>query len=346
MSSRDAKRPITIIQVAEACNVSTQTVSRVINNRPDVSPATRQRVLEAINRLNYQPNALARSLIHRRTNTIGVVTSGIDYFGPSSILMGIEQQASRMGYSLSLTLLHNPAATDGHEMLSGLVSRQVDGIIWAVPEIGDNLGWVAEKLERLSLPILFLNARSVKNATTIRIDNHHGSKVAVEHLLQQAHKKIGFITGPLDWLEAVERKKGWHDTLLANGITPCDDWIALGDWSARSGEQAMHQLLQQCPDLDAVFISNDQMALGALKAASELGRQVPQQLAIVGFDDIPEASYFQPPLSTIHQPLRELGVNAVKMLIQLIDEENGEAHSPTLQPMLLLPELVIRKSSL
>lgn len=345
MSSRDSKRRITIIQVAEACNVSTQTVSRVINNRTDVSAETRQRILEAINRLNYQPNALARSLIHRRTNTIGVVTSGIDYFGPSSILMGIEQQASRMGYSLSLNLLHDPASTDGHEMLSGLISRQVDGIIWAVPEIGNNLSWVSEKLTRLSLPILFINATSPYAATTVRIDNRMGSKLAVEHLLQQGRKSVGLITGPLDWLEATERKIGWHETLLVNHIAPKEEWIAPGDWSARSGEAAMHRLLQQCPELDAVFVSNDQMALGALKAASELGKRVPHDLAIVGFDDIPEASYFQPPLTTVHQPLRELGVHALKLLIQLINEEAESTQSAAIEPALLLPELVIRRSS-
>lgn len=345
MARRADRQRVTIIHVAQACDVSTQTVSRVINNRTDVSPATRQRVLDAIQRLNYQPNALARSLIHRRTNTLGVVTSGIDYFGPSSILMGIEQEASRMGYSLSLSLLHDLEAKDNHDILDGLVSRQVDGIIWALPEVGSNLSWVSEKLPRLSLPILFLNARSLSGGITVRIDNREGSRLAVRHLIEQNRRRIGIITGPLHWMEASERRNGWRDTLLAAEMIPSDEMIVEGDWSARSGEAAMHQLLQQCPMLDAVFVSNDQMALGALKAASELGRRVPQDLAIVGFDDIPEASYFQPPLTTIHQPLRELGVRAVKILIQRITSDVDVPSSDLTQPTLLSPELVVRQSS-
>lgn len=345
MAIRAHKRPITIIQVAEECGVSTQTVSRVINNRPDVSAETRQRILDAIRRLNYQPNALARSLIHRRTQSIGVVTSGIDYYGPSRILVGIEQQASKMGYSLMLNLLHDPATFDQHAILGGLVSRQVDGIIWAVPEIENNLHWVSDKLAKLSLPVLFINAHLLRNALTVRIDNRQGGRLATQHLIEQGCQKIGLITGPLDWVESIERKNAWQETMRRAGLPTDDKHIVYGDWSPQSGEQAMHRLLQQCPTLDAVFVSNDQMALGALKAVNELGRQVPQDIAIVGFDDIPEASFFQPPLTTIRQPLHELGLLAVQKLVHLISKEETSSEKEMPETEVLLPELIIRRSS-
>ncbi|MFN8443410.1 MAG: LacI family DNA-binding transcriptional regulator [Caldilineaceae bacterium] len=345
MARRAHKRQITIIQVAEACGVSTQTVSRVINNRPDVSDETRQRILEAIRRLNYQPNALARSLIHRRTHTIGVVTSGIDYYGPSRILVGIEEQASSMGYSLLLHLLHDPATVDHQDTLGGLISRQVDGIIWAVPEIGNNLYWVSERLPKLTFPIVFLNAHLLKEAIRVRIDNLRGGQLATQHLIEQGRREIGLITGPLDWVEAVERKRAWQRTIHAAGLSADEGHIVNGDWSPQSGERAMHQLLQQCPKLDAVFVSNDQMTLGALKAVNELGRRVPHDIAMVGFDDIPEASYFQPPLTTIRQPLHDLGVQAVQKLVHLILNEEAYQQEKTIEANILLPELVIRRSS-
>ena len=336
---------VTITRVAQEAGVSAQTVSRVINNRPDVSPGTRQRVQQVITRLGYQPNAIARSLIRRRSHTLGVVASGLQYYGPSSTVVGIEQGANALGYSLLLSLLHQPETEKVEQIIAALLARQVDGIIWAVPEIGNNRSWLQENVPHLAVPIVFLSMQPRAHLPVVAVDNWTGGRLATEHLLAQGYRTIGLITGPLDWWEARERKRGWHDALCAADIPVNDSLVVEGNWSASSSERGLFQLLEQCPGLQAVLASNDQMALGVLQAARRLNRRVPEDLAVAGFDDIPESAFFCPPLTTVSQNLNELGRTAVHVLSQIITARQQSDGAFPLESIWLKPQLVIRSSS-
>jgi LacI family transcriptional regulator len=335
----------TIKQVAEEAGVSSQTVSRVINNRPDVSPETRERIQQIVARLGYQPNAIARSLIRRRSSTLGVVASGLGYYGPSHTLIGIEQGANKMGFSILLSLLHQPELVDVETIVNSLIARQVEGIIWAVPEIGENHAWFKKAAPRLAIPVIFHDMRPHASLHIVGMDNESGGRKAAEHLILQGYRNIGLLTGPLHWWAARERRDGWAKALKKAGLSFDDSLIVEGDWSATSGEQGFYKLVEKCPDLEAVFACNDQMALGVMRAAHRVGRRIPEDLAVVGFDDIPEASFFTPALTTMKQDLFQLGSLAVSTLIHILESgQHGEA-APVLHPSLLQPELIVRESS-
>jgi LacI family transcriptional regulator len=341
------KKKVTIKQVAREAGVSTQTVSRVINQRPDVAPETRRRVQQVIDRLGYQPSYIARSLIQGRSCTLGVVGYGLEYYGPSRTLSGIERQANEFGFTLLLSLMRHPAPGDrtAERLLRDMLARHVDGIIWAVPAIGNNRGWIEQELRRLSVPVVFLTMEPRSNLSVVAIDNRSGGRMATEHLLAQGYQNIGHITGPLDWWEARQRKLGWQEALKGVGKAVKESLVVEGNWSAESGTQGVLRLLKQRPDVDAVFLGNDQMALGGLQAARQMGRRVPDDLAMIGFDDIPESAYFHPPLSTVRQQIFDLGCHAVRELNRLI--ETGRQTDAEVQPktVLLQPELIIRESS-
>lgn len=339
-----ATRRATIKEVAAEAGVSTQTVSRVINGRPDVSPDTRERVQRVIERLSYQPSAVARSLIGRRTHTIGVVGSGLDYYGPSRTIGGVEKQAAELGFSLLLSLLHDPSTENVEPVLLDMVSRQVEGLIWAVPEIGNNRDWVHD-LHQLPVPVVFLTMQPQPDLPVVSLANRTGGRMAAEHLLAQGYKHIGLITGPLNWWEARQREQGWHDALAARKRPAEQRQVVEGDWSAESGERGLAVLLEQFPEMDALFASNDQMAQGVLHAAWKAGIRVPEDLAVVGFDDIPEASYFIPSLTTIRQESGVLGCRAVLVLSRLIDSWHETGRIASVESIWLQPELVIRESS-
>ena len=341
---RQIKR-VTIKDVAGAAGVSTQTVSRVINDRPDVSDETRAHVQEVINRLSYSPNVIARSLIQGRSNTLGVIGFGLEYFGSSGVLTGIERKTNESGFSLLLSLLDQfqPARVD--HLLGELLSRQVEGIIWAVPGHVPNFDWLIEKFERISVPVVFLNTAQTNSHVIVAMDNRLGGRLATSHLLEQGYQRIGIITGPADWWEAQEREMGWRQAIGEAGQGDLEPLKAVGDWSAASGEVGLHTLHAKAPDLEAVFASNDQMALGALQAARRIGLRVPQDLGIVGFDDIPEAAFFLPPLTTVRQNLKALGASAVEQMKNLIEaRHNDEEFNPGIA--WVTPRLIIRKSSL
>jgi LacI family transcriptional regulator len=339
------EKRVTIKDVAHAAGVSTQTVSRVINNRPDVATETRQRVQAIIDRLGYQPSHLARSLSQGRSCTLGVVGSGLQHYGPSRTLSGIEKEADRWGYSLLLSLIHQTGTHAGEQLLRDMFSRHVDGIIWAQPEIGKNREWLQRESLPLSVPIVFLSMRPYPDVSVVAIDNRGGGRVATDHLLQQGRRTVAVITGPLAWWEARQRRLGWREALEGAGIPVDDDLMVEGDWRPASGERGLKRLLEQRPDIDAVFACNDQMALGALRAARQMGRRVPDDLAVVGFDDIPEAAYFYPPLSTIRQDVVELGRRAVAELRRAIDARNEARIIPPPKSILLQPQLIVRESS-
>jgi LacI family transcriptional regulator len=340
-----SRKPITINQVALEAQVSTQTVSRVINNRPDVAPETRQRVQDVIARLGYLPNALARSLIHQRSHTLGVVATGLEYYGPSRTLVGIEKQARALDYSLLLDLLHHPEIDHVDKILNRLLSQQVDGIIWAVPQIGNNRAWLQEMRNNFPVPLIFLSMQPQTNTACVAINNFDGARMAIDHLLAQGYRHIGLITGPLDWWESNQRLLGWQQALNSAGLIVDQCQIVEGNWSADSGESGFQQLMANYPQLDAVFAANDQMALGVMQGAYLMGKSIPHDLAVVGFDDVPEAAYYWPSLTTVHQPLIELGSTAVQELNRIIETWQVADHDITTGTILLQPELVIRRSS-
>src|SRR5258706_3217635 len=233
------------------------TVSRVLNDRPDVSSATRKRIQQLIDELGYAPNAMASSLRQGRSNTLGVVASGIEYFGPSRTLVGVEQEAEALGYSLLLNLLHYPESNHGEELLDSMLSRQVEGIVWAVPEIGSNREWITEKVRGIATPVIFLSMQPRERSMVSAVDNYAGGRLATEHLLSQGSKQVGIINGPPTWWEARQRTLGWKDALTDAGIEAQDAMSIDGDWTAASGETGLAELLEQWPSLDAVFASND-----------------------------------------------------------------------------------------
>lgn len=349
VSAMTVRRRMTIKEVAEAAGVSTQTVSRVLNNRPDVAAETFERVQRIIADTGYAPNLLARGLIQGRSRTLGVVAFGLEYFGPTRVLIGIEQQAAEMGYSISLNLIHEPEADGVDGLLRGLASRQVDGIIWAIPEVGSNRRWSQTKGPESRVPMLLVGGMTGQSSLpSIAIDNASIGRLATEHLKAGGARRIGIITGPLIWWEARERHRGWRESLEADGLPVDAGLVVEGDWTANSGEQGLYRLLDNAPDIDAVFASNDQMALGVLHGAHRVGRRVPDDLAVIGVDNIPEGSHFWPSLSTVDQPLREAGALAVKELDALIGDATQARDGPASaaeQLVLLQPSLIVRESS-
>lgn len=336
---------ITILEVAKEAGVSLQTVSRVINNRQEITPETRQRVQKVIQRLGYRPNAIARSLSQRRSHTLGIVTSGLEYYGPARILVGVEQAANQQGLSILLNLLHQPESEDIGPMVNSLISRQVEGIIWAVPEIGNNRSWFQEILPQLAIPVIFLSTQLREKLHVVEIDNRNGGYIATGHLLDRGYRKIGLMAGPLTWWAASERRRGWQEALMAAGVPFSDSQIVEGTWSAESGQRGLYELLEKYPDVQAVFACNDQMALGLMRAAQRLGKRIPADLAVIGFDDIPESAFYSPPLTTIRQDLYKLGQVAVQTFLHIREaEQRGELNTPP-ETVLLQPQLVIRESA-
>jgi LacI family transcriptional regulator len=335
----------TIKDVARSASVSTQTVSRVINNRPDVSPETRQRIQQVIVELEYQPSALARSLISRRSYTLGVVTAGLKYMGPSRTLNGITSMAEELKYALLLEEIPRFDTEDIEPLLQSLFARHVDGIVWAVPEVGENRTWVGGILNGVRVPVVFLTMQPRPGITTVSIDNYSGGVLATQHLLDQGCRRIGHVSGPQDWWEARQRKRAWQDTLKKAGLLVSDNHCREGNWSSSSGEAAFTQLLESYPEMDAVFAGNDQMALSVLQIAHRRGLRVPQDLAVAGFDNMAESSYFWPALTTINHNQQELGCRAVQETVKQIEAAHrGENLEP--QNITLEPELIVRESSL
>ena len=335
----------TIKEVAQVAGVSTMTVSRVINGRPDVAPQTRQRVRQVIQQLGYQPSALARSLIQQRSYTLGVVVAGLKYLGPSRTLNGIAAKAETMGYSLLLKELPHFDTRDITPIFQSLLARHVDGIIWAVPQIGDNHAWLQGHCTEQPVPMVFLTMESWPELPVVAVDNYLGGRLATRHLLEQGYQRIGHLAGPLEWWEARQRLAGWQAALQEAGLPALDTQWVEGNWSSSSGAQAILQLFSQYPEMEAVFVANDQMALSALQAAHRRGRQVPQDLGVIGFDGMPEAAYFWPPLTTVAQDQQALGSLAVQQLVDLIEAHQAGQSLDITGPVLLEPGLVIREST-
>jgi LacI family transcriptional regulator len=336
----------TIKEVASVAGVSTQTVSRVINERPDVSPETRKRVQEVIKTLRYQPSALARSLISQRSYTLGVATAGLKHIGPSRTLSGITSASEEAGYSILLIELPSYDMEDIRPIFRAFLSRHVDGIIWAVPEVGENRKWVNNPPADLEVPLVYLAMGSRDQLSIVAIDNYRGGRMAMSHLFDQGYRKIGHICGPLDWWEARQRMAAWKDALIEAGVEAPDSHCVEGNWSSASGALAIEKLCDQYPDMDAIFVANDQMALGVLQFCAEKQIRVPEDMGIVGFDNIAESAFFSPALTTVQQDQHNVAKVAVAEVIKIIESSWQELEPVDPRSIILQPTLVVRQSSL
>jgi LacI family transcriptional regulator len=336
----------TIKEVASVAGVSTQTVSRVINERSDVSPETRRKVKEVIKALSYQPSELARSLINQRSHTLGVVTAGLRHMGPSRTLSGITSAAEESGYSVLLKEIPNYDTEDITPIIQAFLSRHVDGIIWAVPEVGENRKWVNNPPADIEVPLVYLTMETRSNLSIVSIDNYLGGRMAMSHLLEQGYNKIAHISGPLDWWEARQRMAAWKDSLTEAGLEPNESQCVEGSWSSASGALAIEKLFDQYPDMDSIFVANDQMALAVMQFFAEKRIGIPEEIGIIGFDNIAESAYFSPALTTVQQDQHKVAKIAVAEVIKII--ESGWQELDTVDPksIILPPTLVVRQSSL
>jgi LacI family transcriptional regulator len=321
--------------VARLAGVSHQTVSRVINGHPHVREATRARVLQAMRQLDYRPNALARGLATRRSRTIGVLSFDADLYGPSSTLLGIQRAAQEEQYAISVVALSEQDTTGSvRRAVDMLAEQSVDGVIVIAPS--NAAAHAVRDLPR-GMPVVALEASFGKDMPVVVVDQFAGAELATRHLLQLGHRTVWHVAGPADWPEAVLRIDGWRAALAAAGV-PAPP-IVSGDWSARSGYAAGRRLVA-APDLTAVFVANDQMALGVLHALHEAGIGVPERVSVVGFDDMPEAEFFLPALTTVRQDFDEVGRCGLRTMVEMIDGSETFAAETR-----VAPSLVVRASS-
>lgn len=328
-------RASVMMDVARLAGVSHQTVSRVLNDHQNVRPQTRDRVLEAMRELNYQPNSAARSLVTRRSNTLGIVTIDSTLFGPASMVYGIEKAARAAGYFVSIASLSSVTKETVNDAVGRLMEQAVEGIVAVVPH-DDAVRELA--VTGQGVVTVAVGVGGGAPVPVIGVDNVAGAVMATEHLLAQGHRTVHHISGPEGYPDARERRAGWRKALTAAGAEVPS--VLFGDWSARSGFE--HGLaLADDPAVTAVFCGNDQMALGLLRALYECGRRVPADVGVVGFDDVPEAGFMIPPLTTIRQDFAEVGRSSIDLLVQLASGERP------LEPVriLLTPSFIQRDST-
>ena len=333
ISRRRPRAPV-MSDVGRLAGVSHQTVSRVINGSPHVRPETRKRVLAAMEELGYRPNSVARALVTGRSKTLGVVSFDTTLYGPASTLFGIERAAHEAGYFIivaSLKALNRSSVTDAVERLR---RHGVDGILVIAPhsEAGDALLHT-----HADVPLVAVEAGPEEGVPVVAVDQVGGAVSATQHLLDLGHETVWHISGPPNFIESQKRLEGWRRTLQKAGAKLPEPLV--GDWSPRAGYE-LGRRLSGDPAVTAVFVANDQMALGLLRAMHEAGREVPAALSVVGFDDIPEAAYFLPPLTTVRQDFNEMGTRSLRTLLRTI--ETGEAPATG---MLVPPELIVRAST-
>ncbi|WP_344917261.1 LacI family DNA-binding transcriptional regulator [Streptosporangium oxazolinicum] len=299
--------------VATRAGVSHQTVSRVLNDHPNVRAETRDRVLAAIRELGYRRNMVARALVTRHTRTLGVVGFDTTLYGPASTVYGIEQAARAAGYFVSMVSLKTIDTAGVRDALGYLAEQAVDGIVVVAPQRSAAPALAGVPTD---IPVVAVEGSHAGDVSVVSVDQVEGARLATRHLLDLGHETVWHIAGPADWLEAEGRVDGWREVLTAEG-RPIPESLS-GDWSPRSGYEAGLRLAAT-PGVTAVFVANDQMALGALRAFAELGVRVPEQISVVGFDDIPESEFFTPPLTTIRQDFGAVGKYSIEVLLRRME---------------------------
>ncbi|MFJ9097291.1 LacI family DNA-binding transcriptional regulator [Streptomyces sp. NPDC102405] len=325
------------VDVAQLAGVSQKTVSRVYNDEPYVSADVRRRVLEAGEELGYRLNNAARALASGRTRSIGVVTLGTALYGPASLIMGVERAVRDTGYALRVvnTLEGDPTGVAG--AVDSLLEQGVDGIVISEP-IDDGHG--DDLSARVDVPVLVLGAPPLSVPRTLAggVGADLMARRATEHLLELGHDTVHHLAGPWRWYAARDRLEGWRSTLAAHGRTV--PRVVEGDWSAASGYTAGRELARD-HDMTAVFAANDDMAIGLVRALAEAGRRVPEDVSVVGFDDIPVAAYVTPPLTTMRQPFDTVAQEGLKRLVHSIENPDAPPLSAVEPPV----DLVVRAST-
>lgn len=339
-SRRNADRPgtrrgqdVIMADVAVAAGVSHMTVSRVLNGTARVSPQTRARVEEALRTLGYRPNIAARALVTGRSGQLAVVLFDTTLFGPASALFAIEQAARRAGYSVRVVSLPRIDPHSMRDAVAHLRAQAVDGTIIVAPHTSS-----ARALREIpaDLPAIVVGGAGIAGRTVVSIDQEAGARLATEHLLRLGHRTVWHIAGPSTWIDARGRARGWRKALQQAGVEAPPPLT--GDWSARSGFEAGQRLARN-PDIDAIFVANDHMTLGVLRALALAGRRVPRDVSVVGFDDVPESPYYPPALTTVRQDFAAVGEQAVASLLCLLNGHEEPARR------ILPPELVVREST-
>jgi DNA-binding LacI/PurR family transcriptional regulator len=305
---------VTIDEVARRARVSISTVSRVLNGLDRVHPETRERVLAAIKELSYQPSAYARGLAKQRSQTLGFVIPNISDPFFLEVVRGVEDVTTPAGYGL--LVVSQPAATADHRYLKLFTERRVDGLVLVAIDVrrAD-----VEHMLRRHIPVALIQQDIGDDLATFRVDNYGAACALTEHLLEHGRRRIAYIAGSDHTPDNAERLRGLRDTLAAAGLHLPPERLAKGDYLRGSGYYAMQALLQRAERPDGVFAANDQMASDALIAIRERGLRVPEDIALVGFDDVPLASYVIPALTTAHQPIYELGRQAALAVLGALD---------------------------
>ncbi len=322
-----------IRDVARLAGVSYQTVSRVLNDSPSIKESTKQRVLDVITEIGYRPNQAARALVTSKSRTIGVLSSQTSHYGPTTSITAIEHAAREAGYRLSITNISSSDYTSIKAGLDYLLSQSIEALVVIAPQVR-----VFEVIRDLaiSVPFVTLQSTDLDSSHSLSVDQVAGARMATRHLIELGHTEIMHISGPQDWIEAEARMQGFLDAI--NGADLRTRAPILGDWTAHFGYYAGIELLRM-RDFTAVFVGNDQMALGFMHACREMGLSIPGDVSVVGFDDIPEAAHFFPPLTTVRQNFADVGRRAVSLLLGELRGDVALSHEQ------IAPELVIREST-
>jgi LacI family transcriptional regulator len=328
---------VTMSEVAHEAGVSKMTVSRVVNNKGEISPATRQRVLQVIERLGYRPSAIARGLATQRTATLGLVVPDIANPFFTEIARGVEDKAYAAGYNVFLCSTYEDPCRERH-VLASLEEKRVEGLVLCSSRLA------AEDLCAIvdSFPAVVLVNRTVDAGPVgvVRVDSERGGRLATELLLEAGHRAVGFLTGPATSFEGHLRWRAYRQALAAAGVGWQLDWEQGCSSSVEAGLQTAREFLPRHLELTALLCFNDLVAVGALQACAQLGRRVPDDLAIMGFDDIPMAALVTPALTTCRSPQFEIGVQAMASLLRCMDGRGRECEVTVLHP-----ELVVRASA-
>ncbi len=326
-----APKPV-MADVARLAGVSHQTVSRVINGSTSIRPATKARVEQAIEELGYRPNTAARALVTRRSGIIGIVGTNSALYGPSSIQRSVQEAARAAGYFSSLVPLAEVTLESLRDALDHLTRQSVEAIVMIAAQ-EDALAVVHSA--EAGLPLIVVEGDLSGRGLSVGVDQIDGARQATQHLIDLGHRAIVHVAGPLNWTEAKGRNTGYEQAMRDAGLTPRNPWE--GDWTPACGYEIGRELARS-GDATAVFVANDQMAIGVLHALAEANLSVPGDISVVGFDDIPESGYLNPALTTIRQDFQAIGRRAIDLVMATLD---GSTTSVPLLP----PELIVRDST-
>jgi LacI family transcriptional regulator len=329
---------VTIIDVAREAGVSYATVSRVINNKAHVKPAKREAVLSAMARLGYVVNQQARSLAGGHSGVIGLLVQNLGSSWVGTIMRGVDEELDTLGYDMMLYTTHRAKSHEAAHVAA--ITRGVaDGLLLILPR--DTASYL-ESLRRRQFPYVVIDPQEIDERTpAVAVTNIEGATSAMRYLIDLGHRRIGFITGNLELVSARDRLAAYRAALIDHGITPDPELVAEGDFLQHRGFVAAQTLLDLPERPTAIFASNDVTAFGVIEAARDRGLRIPEDLSVIGFDDIPEAANIHPPLTTIRQPLEQMGRMAARMLLHAIEHPEIE-----MKTVVLPTELIIRSSCL